>query len=239
MNIRYHSKLNSSKTDIEANWVDNLVSYIVHQLKNPVQSIRQYLFLIRAEYPELIEKNTAFNNDLSMIEEDINRISNILKGLRDSYQIELGGGEVLSCTKIFEDTFMNMNIPEGVDIISRFEEDLPNIIGSNRLTKIFAEIISNAIEAMDGKGIVDISVSQNIVSGMVEIIIKDSGTGVAETHQDHIFDPLVTTKEKGRGFGLFWCKNYLESIQGDIEMISDESSQGAVFQVKLKIADEH
>lgn len=89
-----------------------------------------------------------------------------------------------------------------------------------KLSHIWINLLSNAIEASDSNGIINLNVfSEN---KDVVLTIQDNGTGITEENLKNIFKADFTTKlnQGGIGLGLDFCKNYLESIDATIEVNS-------------------
>ena len=71
--------------------------------------------------------------------------------------------------------------------------------------------------------------------GMAEIIVADTGTGIAPELADRLFQPFVTTKATGMGLGLSICREIVEAHHGRLTM-APAPSGGTVFRVTLPIA---
>jgi len=95
-------------------------------------------------------------------------------------------------------------------------------------------IISNAIEAIEEKGIITIKTYKDQTNGMICISIKDTGRGMSDKEKAKIFDPFFTTKDvgKGTGLGLSVSHGIIEQHKGMIEVISTVG-QGTEFIVSL------
>lgn len=68
------------------------------------------------------------------------------------------------------------------------------------IQQIYLNIIRNAVQAMDGKGKLIISSSQN--NGRIVTTIEDTGPGIPQEYLSKVFDPFFTTKDQGKGTGL-------------------------------------
>ena len=104
---------------------------------------------------------------------------------------------------------------------------------ADQLMQIWTNLIFNAIQAMQGKGRITITVEQD--QNFVTVKIEDNGPGIPKEIQDKIFQPLFTTKAKGEGsgLGLSIVQKIIEKHKGNI---SFESKKGkTVFIVKLPI----
>ncbi|MBA4718214.1 MAG: GHKL domain-containing protein [Nitrosopumilus sp.] len=84
-----------------------------------------------------------------------------------------------------------------------------------KLHSLFSNLILNAIQAMDNKGIITIRISKKL-NNLVEIEIEDDGPSIPEENIKKIFEPLFTTKQVGTGLGLASCKKIVEQHHGTI-----------------------
>jgi signal transduction histidine kinase len=106
------------------------------------------------------------------------------------------------------------------------------VMGSrDRLKEVWVNLINNALQAMDYKGRLGISVGRE--GGAVVVSFSDTGPGIAEEDRDKIFKPFFTTKApgEGTGLGLDICRRVVERHGGSISFSSGRS--GAVFSVRL------
>ncbi len=131
-------------------------------------------------------------------------------------------------------TLYQNHLKRGIEIIRNYNENLPKILCyPDELNQVWTNLIHNALQAMEGHGILSISVSQE----ENEIIVKvtDSGCGIPESIRSKIFDPFFTTKPagEGSGLGLDIVKKIIDKHQGSIQV---ESQPGqTTFSVKLPI----
>jgi signal transduction histidine kinase len=126
--------------------------------------------------------------------------------------------------------------------------DLPRIQGDDhQLTQVFANLLINAYEALDGRGavtvrarVVDSSEDGALLpDGLhpvptVIIEVADTGPGVAPEVIDKIFNPFITTKAQGSGLGLAIVRKIVDAHEGRIDVRS-AVNQGTCFRVTLPI----
>jgi signal transduction histidine kinase len=120
-----------------------------------------------------------------------------------------------------------------VKIELELESVLPGVRGDgNQLMQVFFNIISNAVDAMEGteKGVLTIKTLRN--RGNVVVLFTDTGPGMKEAHR--VFDPFYTTKPvgKGTGLGLSICFGIMQEHGGKIFCYNGQRG-GAVFRVEL------
>jgi two-component system NtrC family sensor kinase len=123
-----------------------------------------------------------------------------------------------------------------INIEKYYAEKLPQIHTSpNMLTEAIAVIIKNAAEAIESKGKDKdrkIVISSQLQNDLIEIAIQDNGIGMKPDTLNRIFDLDFSTKDTDMGFGLFWAKDYLEGIGGEIKVESIFGS-GSTFTIHI------
>jgi len=115
----------------------------------------------------------------------------------------------------------------------QLESVLPGVRGDgNQLMQVFFNLISNAVDAMEGHqgGVLTIRTLRD--RGNVVILFSDTGPGIKEPHR--VFDPFYTTKPvgKGTGLGLSICFGIIQEHSGKI-LCYNRQEGGAVFRVEL------
>lgn len=102
-----------------------------------------------------------------------------------------------------EDTLMILNhkLKHGIEVVKTFEPDLPRITAyAGELNQVWTNLVDNAIQAMDGKGRLEVMARR--LGNEVEIRIADSGPGIPTEVAPRVFEPFFTTKPQGIGTGL-------------------------------------
>jgi two-component system sensor histidine kinase PilS (NtrC family) len=97
--------------------------------------------------------------------------------------------------------------------------------------QVLWNLLLNAVEAIDGDGVVDVRV-EPCKPKYVSIAIADSGCGITEKSLNYIFDPFYTSKPDGTGLGLSIVHTILESHDGWLE-VESKAGQGTTFTIKL------
>lgn len=168
--------------------------------------------LQKADYEYLLEEMPAAANQSL---EGVGRIRDIISavkfyahpGATDKQQVNLN--EVIRNTVIVTRNQWKY----GSELDMKLDEDLPPIIANDgQMTQLLVNLIVNASDAIDSSGkdgLGRIEIETRSLDGSVELIIRDSGTGIPEDIRAKIFDPFFTTKPpgKGTGQGLTICRN--------------------------------
>jgi two-component system, NtrC family, sensor kinase len=137
-------------------------------------------------------------------------------------------------------TLYHNHLKLGINVVKEFE-DVPQILCyPDELNQVWTNLIYNAVQAMDGKGELTISVSKSQAgfenqSGLV-IRITDTGKGITPEIKDKIFDAFYTTKAagEGSGLGLYIVKQIIDKHKGRIWMES-EVGTGTTFILELPV----
>jgi signal transduction histidine kinase len=115
------------------------------------------------------------------------------------------------------------------------EKDLPAVNGfGGELNQVWANLIGNALDAVDEGGLVELAANHE--NGSVVVRVIDNGSGVPEEIRDRIFDPFFTTKPvgQGTGLGLDIVRRLVQRHNGRIELLS--SPGRTEFRVTLPVA---
>src|SRR4029453_10669726 len=123
-----------------------------------------------------------------------------------------------------------------VIVSTSFDEGLPLIAAdSNQLKQLFLNICVNAIEAMSSGGQLHVRVRAQEALGArtVTAEFEDSGGGIPAQVLSKIFDPFVTTKERGSGLGLSICRGIADAHRAAIYAMNSPRERGAVIAIEF------
>jgi signal transduction histidine kinase len=128
-----------------------------------------------------------------------------------------------------KDIAFSLELAEGIPPLS---------IVPDQLAQVFINILMNAVDSLDGKP-GSIWIQSHLRNEHVEVIVRDSGKGIAPGDREKIFEPFFTTKAVGQGTGLGLWVSYgiVQSFQGDIQ-VESELGQGSVFKIQLPLKGE-
>jgi signal transduction histidine kinase len=118
-------------------------------------------------------------------------------------------------------TILNYQLKGGIKVVREYDENLPRICAfGGELNQIWTNLMSNAIEAMHGKGELRVRTARELDRVLVEI--GDNGPGIPPDVLPHIFEPFFTTKEvgEGTGLGLDAACRIIRSHHGEIRVSS-------------------
>ena len=203
--------------------VGQLSSRLVHDLRNPLSVVKSTVEILKLENKNMDEKTAQkFQRIQSALKKITYQIEDVLDFVRQS-ELHL---KRQSVEEILKSTIAGMDIPNDVKIKLNSQNIVVNC-DSRKLEAVFSNIITNAYQAMNGKGEIKIKVVEDDEDALIKF--EDSGPGMTKSVMEKIFDPLFTTKDTGTGLGLSICKNIVEQHGGSIEV----SSPPTVFSVRL------
>ena len=138
----------------------------------------------------------------------------------------------LDLASVTTETLAAGRIPEGVKVVRDFPEEKLSIKADREQLRVALQnIIVNAVEAMDGNGILTVCLRRT--GDRAELSFADTGPGIPVENLDRIFEPLFTTKPKGVGFGLSTTRLIFEKHGGTI---TARPGKGATFVISLPLA---
>ncbi|HZO86242.1 MAG TPA: ATP-binding protein [Verrucomicrobiae bacterium] len=212
--------------------VGRFASAIVHDLKNPLTILSIATDTACGENATADMRRTA----RTRMEKQIERITYLVNDILDFTK---GASTDLAVIHTDYSTYIQSLIQEfrpELDlkkVAIEFENPPPALkvpINPRRLSRVFHNLIGNAVDAMPNGGRIVLAFSANDSEVLTEI--KDSGNGIPQEIIDKLFDPFVTHgKIKGTGLGLSICRRIVEEHGGKIS--ARNHSRGASFQFSL------
>jgi signal transduction histidine kinase len=107
------------------------------------------------------------------------------------------------------------------------------------MTLVFTNLLENAADAMDGKGVITIVGSFD--EKWVDVSVSDDGPGIAPQYHEHIFELNYSgrgiTRPSKLGFGLWWVKTLMTRLGGSVSVQSD-GVHGTTFTLRLPRAEQ-
>ena len=143
-------------------------------------------------------------------------------------------GVVLSVLKL-----VGKEVEARARLVLDLQQTRPVMGNEARLVQVVLNLVVNALQALpaDSTGTNEVTLRTRDEGARVLLEVADSGSGVPAADRDRIFEPFFSTKEigKGTGLGLFVCRNIVQALAGDVEVL-DRPAGGALFRVTLPAA---
>lgn len=208
-----------------------LAAEIAHQLKNPLGIINNAAFTLQ----RTVKEGKKITQQIQIIREEVERSDRILTELMGYAQLSEGKVEKIDVAEELDRAIERVFPPAAkydVQIQREYASALPPLLlQRTHLAEAFVNILQNAREALDAKGMVHVRTRYGDNYSVV-IEFEDNGPGIPADMISRIFEPYYTTKEKGTGLGLAIVKHNTEIYGGTVQ-VESELGKGTRFTLEL------
>jgi two-component system, sporulation sensor kinase D len=216
----------SSKIATENKLWAGMAKETAHQIGTPLSSLIGWLEIMKADN---VDETT-----ISEIEKDINRLQTIT----DRFS-KIGSEPILETLDIIKETkesceYLQSRFSKQVEFsFSAPDNQIMVAVNQALHSWTIENLVKNAIDAMKGKGKLDIKIENK--NQFVKIFVTDSGKGIAKNQFSRIFEPGFTTKKRGWGLGLSLTKRIVEEYhKGKIKVQNSEIGIGTTMVLSFK-----
>jgi len=218
--------------------VGRMAASIAHEINNPLEAVTNALYLARTNAADPV----SVERYLEMADDELKRIAHITRQTLGFYR-ESSAPTAVS---------VNSTIDSAVDLLRgkirvkraaierQYDGDLRVTAVPGELRQVFANLLTNSLDALDDSGTIKlrVSTSRYVNSGRtyVRVTVADNGKGIDATTLPRIFEPLFTTKEStGSGLGLWVSKQIIDKHHGSIRVRSQASGErrGTAFSIVI------
>ena len=200
-----------------------LVGSIGHELRNPLGVIESSLYILKSR---IREGDARAEKHIGRIGEQLGIANTIITDLLDMIRDKPLAAENVRLREIVEGAARQLQLSLDTGALA----ELPEVRGDpSQLRQVFVNLLQNAQQAGGPAG--SIRVDAETSDGQVAIGVSDGGKGVDPSVRARLFEPLVTTRDKGIGLGLALVKRIVEGHGGSVAY--DPRGTGARFVVRL------
>jgi two-component system, LuxR family, sensor kinase FixL len=220
--------------------VGELSIAIAHELNQPLSAIlanaRTGRRLLSTEVPNL----ARIGEILDAIANDDLRAAGVIARVRQMLRDQPQTKEALDVNEVVNEVLLVARaevIWRHVSMATRLEPHLPPVAGDKvQLHQVLVNLIVNACDAMRSmSGTRRLTLTTNLdAQGAIRIAVIDNGSGIAPDQLDRIFEPFVSTKEKGVGLGLSICRSIVTAHEGRL-WAENNLDRGSTFYVTLPV----
>jgi two-component system, LuxR family, sensor kinase FixL len=218
-----------------------MASTMAHELNQPLTAVTNYLEAGR----QLLATNGGRPGRIAeMMEKAIGqaqRAGDVIRRLRGFVSKGETERRVQSLNQLVEEALALALVgarQRGVRTSFDLDHTVPPVLVDHvQIQQVVLNLVRNAIEAMEQVDRRELVIGTRAIPelGMAEVVVADTGPGVAPEVVDCLFQPFVTTKQTGMGLGLSICREIVEAHHGRLTMVPGHSG-GAVFRMTLPIA---
>jgi two-component system sensor histidine kinase PilS (NtrC family) len=207
--------------------VGRLASGLAHEIRNPLASISGSVQLLLED--EKVNKEDR--HLMNIVVKEADRLSLLLSDFLNFARPSALQLELIDIASLVDELIALVNASgqfQDVIIEKNYSGPISMNIDPQKMYQVLWDLLINAGEAArpEGKVRIDINAAQG------EIVIEDTGAGIADEDRDRLFEPFYTTKDKGTGLGLANVYANVEAHQGRI-YFEPGSLGGARFIIEL------
>ncbi len=211
--------------------VGEMAAGIAHEMKNPLASMSGSIQLLKKG----VDVTPVANKLMDIVLRETDRLNALANDFLLFARPTSDSIEPVELSSAVGDTlelFRKNGIwQDRITVIQDLAPQMWTEMDSKHAHQIMWNLLLNAAEAIDGKGV--IQVSSKDAEDMVQVIVKDDGCGMSNETISRIFDPFFTTKTHGTGLGLSVVYRLLESYNGRMD-VESRKGQGTTFTIYLK-----
>jgi two-component system sensor histidine kinase PilS (NtrC family) len=208
--------------------IGQLAAGIAHEIRNPLASISGAIQLLNDEQGKgestqrLMEIILAESGRLNRLITDFLLYAQPPKLNKKKVDI---GALVESTLEVFS---RSPQWTKGIKLAKSIEPDITIAGDSQQLEQILWNLFINAVDAMEGTGMLEVKVYKDGKGQAAKLTVSDTGKGISPKNTKRIFDPFFTTKEGGSGLGLSIVHKIVETHGGDIS-VESQHERGTTF----------
>ena len=217
--------LSSKKAEQNKVWV-GLSKETAHQLGTPISSLIAWIEILHENYPgdDMIPEMEKDVKRLELIADRFSKIGSLPEPQPSSLNNVISNVVDYIDRRTSSAVLMTVNMPNH-DVVVR--------INASLFEWVIENLCKNAVDAMEGKGKIWISVIEDGYDVAIEV--ADNGKGIRHKDLKSVFKPGFTTKKRGWGLGLSLAKRIVEEYhKGRIFVKESEIGIGTTFRIELK-----
>ena len=217
--------LSSKKAEQNKVWV-GLSKETAHQLGTPISSLIAWIEILHENYPgdDMILEMEKDVKRLELIADRFSKIGSLPEPQPSSLNNVISNVVDYIDRRTSSAVLMTVNMPNH-DVVVR--------INASLFEWVIENLCKNAVDAMEGKGKIWISVIEDGYDVAIEV--ADNGKGIRHKDLKSVFKPGFTTKKRGWGLGLSLAKRIVEEYhKGRIFVKESEIGIGTTFRIELK-----
>jgi PAS domain S-box-containing protein len=208
-----------------------LAATVAHEINNPLEAASNLLYLMHDE--TLSEPGKQY---LKLAEEQLLRVSHIARQTLAFFR-DPRRPRAVDVNSVC-DHILNLYRPrfnnKALTVTRDYQNDVVVFGTEGELAQVISNLVSNAIDASDTKGSVNVTIALQGDRGV--LTVTDSGVGIPAGNISKVFEPFFTTKQDvGTGLGLWVSKEIVQKLGGTIAVSSPGEGLGASFTVRLPL----
>ena len=229
------SRQETLQTEKVSAWQD-IAQRLAHEIRNPLTPIRLYAQRVLARLDDNEVPEEVIRKGMDRILREVDNLNSLLIEFRDFARQRPPVPEEIKLNDFFHSIIEVLEESNpGITFHSEdLLEDIKLMADPGQLRQVFSNLLSNAVQAMDGEGLVIIrsDLVKKGYSVYCRIQLTDSGPGIPEENLGQIFNPYFTTRDEGTGLGLSIVERIIHDHKGRI-WVESATGEGSTFYIDL------
>ncbi|SMN11733.1 Nitrogen regulation protein NtrY [uncultured Candidatus Thioglobus sp.] len=228
------SKLNRAQK--KAAWGE-VAMRMAHEIKNPLTPIllsaqrlrNKFIGTLKGKELEVLDKTTT------VIIEQVKSMDAMVSAFADYANMPQIECKLLDLNTLIKQSIALYDAQKNINIEFDLSADVPKLLlDANNISRMLINLIKNASESAKKEHDLTINITTEYLKneGIVRLNIKDNGNGFDESVLERVFEPYITTKEKGSGLGMAIVQNIVERHDGHI-FAGNIKPHGAIITIEF------
>ena len=205
---------------------------LAHEIRNPLVSIKAFVQLLPQHYHDPVFREKFFH----LIGDEVMRIDRLTEQLLDLASPRVYSAQTVDLNAVLNST-LELVAAKATDKHIQFLTDFradPSLIytDASAAKQVILNLCFNAIQALEARpGDRWVKISTHNLMDRIEVVVADSGPGIAPEIRPRLFQPFQSTKSSGFGLGLAICSDILAGLDATISVDPSEPGRGATFRI--------
>jgi len=196
-----------------------MANTLAHEINNPLEALTNIVFLLQDQ-----DLTPQAQELMAIASRELDRVGHITRSTLSFYRKV--PGRTLDLHSLLEEVvqlFQSRATQQHVEFVTSFGKGVCEAHYDPALRQVFANIVGNALEAMEGSP-GRILLRARLCENCAVVTISDTGHGIDRANLASIFEPFFTTKgERGTGLGLWVTRGIVEEQGGKLHLRSNNS----------------
>ncbi|MBE9503825.1 MAG: HAMP domain-containing protein, partial [Proteobacteria bacterium] len=210
---------------------------IAHEIKNPLTPIQLSAQRLRKKFGDKVDDSEGiFTECTSTIIRQVDELKELVNEFSSFARLPAATPVPSNIGDIVQEAVsLYKEAHKDIEIRSHMDEDLPTLnLDRNQIKRVFINLLENAVEALNGDGVIDVSGSYKKESDLVRVEVADNGQGIEDKNKARLFEPYFSTKRGGTGLGLAIVDTIMKDHKGSIR-VRDNRPKGTKFMLEFPI----
>ena len=210
---------------------------MAHEIRNPLSSVKGFATYFR----EKLKDSPQDRDTATTMIEEVERLDRVIGQL-----LEFARPSTLKIKPVHIPDLIQHSLKliegdarsKGIEVKTDIPGSIPVVpMDGDRMNQVLLNLYLNALQAMDGGGVLEVRVFRDDARKLTLITVSDNGRGIETADLERIYDPYFTTKPDGTGLGLAIVHKILDAHGGSIKVRS-QTGVGTAVTITLPDGEE-